>query len=113
MKRDEFMQILDREQKEVKELFGYKNKGYGAENEAFHNFKETARRVHNSTSHEAMWRVMLTYMDKHMVALAKGIDEGEFVERCRDIIVYSLLAIGLRQEWESLSSEPSEPGVRP
>lgn len=101
MKRDEFMPIMEKQIEIVQRLFNQKNKGYGAEDEVFHNFKETARRVHNSTSHEDMWKVILTYMDKHMVALAKGIDEYEFVNRLRDIIVYSLLAIGLHEEWES------------
>lgn len=113
MKRDEFMTIVDRELDEIKKLYATKNTSYGSNDEAFHNFKETARRVYSDTCHEAMWSVMLTYIDKHMIALTKGITEREFTERCRDIIVYSLLAIGLRQEWESLSSEPSEPGVRP
>ena len=38
---------------------------------------------------QVIWTVILTYMDKHMVALAEGIQEEEFVERLRDIIVYS------------------------
>lgn len=107
MKRDEFIPIRDREIEKVLNLYSSRNQSYGAEGEVFHNFKETARRVHNDTSHEAMWKVILTYMDKHMVALAKGIQEEEFVERLRDIIVYSLLAIGLREEWEQTAYRPS------
>lgn len=107
IKRDEFIQILDRELERVKELFKTKNKSYGSNDEVFHNFKETARRVYGDMFHEAMWTVILTYMDKHMVALAKGIQEEEFVERLRDIIVYSLLAIGLREEWEQTAYRPS------
>lgn len=105
MKYDDFLKILDREQEEVKNLFSFKNKGYGAEDEVFYNFKETARRVFGSTSYEDMWKVILVYMDKHMIALTKGLGEREFKERLRDIIVYSYLAIGVWEEWQDWKKE--------
>ncbi len=100
MKRNEFIAILDREQEIIKALFTRKSGSYGAEDEVFYNFKETARRVFGSTKHEDMWKTIHVYMDKHMVALTKGIGEPEFCERLRDIIVYSLLGIGLWEEYE-------------
>ena len=104
MTRDEFMIILDRELDQAEGLFTRKNKSYGDQNQVFYNFQETARRVFDDTSCGSMWKVMYTYMDKHMVALTNGITEREFVERLRDIVVYSLLGIALHAEHEVIET---------
>lgn len=80
------------------ETFSYKNKSYGANEDAFHNFRSTAIRVHGNDSADNMLKTLLTYKDKHDVAIAnRGLDDQEFVERCRDIAVYSLIAIGMHE----------------
>jgi hypothetical protein len=89
----------------VKALFSQKNESYGQDQDLFHNFRKTAKRVMQAkfdSEYEDMYRVMLAYQDKHRVALANlGLDEPEFEERCLDEIVYTLLAIALHREYES------------
>ena len=80
----------------IYKTFVYKNKSYGVGNDAFHNFRNTAIRVHGSDTAENMFKTLLTYKDKHDVAIAnKGLNDQEFAERCRDIALYSLIAIGM------------------
>lgn len=98
MTRQEFVeQVLEPSLEEIKELFSLKNKSYGIEDDAFHNFRSTALRVHGTDDHETMFRVLYCYMDKHLVALAnKGLSDDEYESRLKDIIVYCLLAIALQ-----------------
>ena len=96
MTRSEMVEILSSELDGVENLFALKNESCGASDDAFHNFRSTAKRILGGDSHMHMFQVLLTYMDKHMVALAnRGITERECKERLRDIIVYSLIGIAM------------------
>lgn len=99
MDRKGFTEMLEPQLDSIRELFTLKNVSYGIEDDVFHNFRNTALRVFGTDDHETMFRVLLTYMDKHLVALAnKGIKEKEYESRLQDIIVYSLLAIALGRD---------------
>lgn len=99
MTRDELIKVINSEQEEILKLFESKNKSYGDEKEAFYNFKQSASRIFNDDSLENQFIVLLTLMDKHLVALAnKGLKDKEVKERLRDIIVYSLIAIAMDEE---------------
>lgn len=90
--------IIQSECNLICDTFNYKNKSYGLNKDAFHNFRQTAIRVHGNDSADNMFKTLLTYKDKHDVALTnKGLDDQEFVERCRDIAVYALIAIGMHE----------------
>ncbi len=97
----EFAGFAEGKLKEVMEIFKQKNKSYGQDNNAFFNFRSSALRVFGDCTYESMFKVLITYMDKHLVALAnKGIHEPEYESRLKDVIVYCLLAIGLEAEYQ-------------
>lgn len=102
MKREEFQKTLSEAVKGIEKLFSYKNKSYGAEEDVFHNFRATAKRVikgQYDNEYEDMFRVLACYVDKHWIALCnRGLQDPEFEERCWDIITYMLLAISLYNE---------------
>lgn len=100
--RNELFQLVaEREFNNIMELFSRKNKCYGRDADLFHNFRETARRIEGNTDRPAMFKVLATYVDKHWVALCNcGLDDPEYEERLRDIIVYCLLALCLMEESE-------------
>ncbi|MFA5385647.1 MAG: hypothetical protein WC364_13510 [Eubacteriales bacterium] len=103
MDRKEFVELMDSLFDIVRELFTLKNASYGIEDDVFHNFRSTALRVFGTDDPETMFRVLLAYMDKHLVALAnKGIHDREYESRLQDIIVYSLLAIVLGRDRKPL-----------
>ncbi len=103
MTRQEFVEkVLEPSLKEIQELFSLKNKSYGIEDDAFHNFRSTALRVHGTDDHEIMFRVLYCYMDKHLVALAnRGMDDPECESRLRDIIVYCLIGLAMVKEYKN------------
>ncbi len=82
-------------------MFAAKNHSYGADDDVFYNFRETARRVMRGqfpSEAEDMFRVLAAYVDKHWVALCnRGLEDPDFEERCRDIAIYMLIAIALRR----------------
>jgi hypothetical protein len=101
MSRDVFIQIMNENLERVKKVFENKNRSYGKGNDAFHNFRATAIRKYGEGSPGKMYDVLFTLMDKHLVALANnGLDDPEFEERTRDVIVYSLIALGIYQEYK-------------
>ena len=86
----------------VQSKFSYKNGNYANE-EGFHNFRQTSLRVYNSDNADVMFRTLMTYMDKHLCTLAKnGFSDTEFLDRFEDVIIYSCLAITMHK---SLSNE--------
>lgn len=101
MTRSEFADFAGMKFGEIMELFKQKNQRYGQDNNTFFNFRSSALRIYGDCTYESMFKVLLTYMDKHLVALAnKGIHEPEYESRLKDVIVYSLLAIGLEAEYQ-------------
>lgn len=99
MTRNELREAIKAECVAIIDLFDRKNQSYGADNEAFHNFVETARRVFGSPDLRLAFQVLLVYADKHLVALTnRGLDDPEAADRLRDIAVYALIGLAMWRE---------------
>ena len=99
MNREELIKSIEENQETILNLFKYKNVSYGDKKEAFYNFRQSAIRIFNDDSMGKQFKVLLTLMDKHLVALAnQGIADIAFEERLKDIIVYSHIAIAMKEE---------------
>ena len=100
--RSDFILFIRDKFEEIEKLFARKNAGYGATNDLFWNFRQTAERIHpdlySKDPYAAMFLVAETLVDKHNVALAKGIAVNECDERLMDRIVYSLLQLKMVYE---------------
>lgn len=93
---------------EIGNTFSYKNQDYGADNDAFANFRKTAQRLvipfmarYNVplAEKDAMFLVMQILQDKHLVALSQtGLKGNEVAERLVDVATYSLLMKALYTE---------------
>lgn len=100
MQQQDFLKLADETAEKVKALFTRKNTAYGADADLFFNFRNTAARIFPDLPvHDAMFRTAETYVDKHNVALAKGINVSEAEERLLDRIVYSLLQLAMVREY--------------
>lgn len=105
--RTEFIASMHKTLDEVKQVFDYKNTSYGKDDDPFHNFRQSAIRVFGEGTPENMFTVLLTLVDKHLVALAnKGLSDKEFAERIKDVIVYSSIALGIYEEWKKGRNQP-------
>jgi len=84
---------------EILSLFLYKNKDYGADADAFANFRKSAERFGTAkTEKERMIQVLMTLQDKHLVGLSHTLGTGkEDMERLLDVAVYALLARAILQ----------------
>ena len=86
---------------DIKQLFTYKNGNYGSDDDAMFNFRTAAVNVLGDDSAENMYKVLMIYIEKHMAALRKnGLDDPEFVERFKDVIVYSFISITMKKRME-------------
>jgi len=96
-RKTDFLLFIQDKFEEIQKLFARKNEGYGASGDLFWNFRQTAERLYPSMyaqdPYAAMFLVAETLVDKHNVALAKGITVSECDERLLDRIVYSLLQL--------------------
>lgn len=111
--RTEFIASMHKTLDEVKQVFDYKNTSYGKDDDPFHNFRQSAIRVFGSGTPENMFTVLLTLVDKHLVALAnKGLSDKEFAERIKDVIVYSSIALGIYEEWERVKGKIIDSDIR-
>jgi hypothetical protein len=101
-RRTDFVLFIQDQFEEIQKLFNRKNEGYGASGDLFWNFRQTAERLYPSIYEQdpyaAMFLVAETLVDKHNVALAKGIAVSECEERLLDRIVYSLLQLKMVYE---------------
>ena len=101
-RRTDFILFIRDKFEEIEKLFARKNAGYGASDDLFWNFRQTAERIHpalySEDQYAAMFLVAETLVDKHNVALAKGIAVNECDERLMDRIVYSLLQLKMVYE---------------
>ena len=102
IQRKDFVLFIRDKFEEIEKLFARKNEGYGASGDLFWNFRQTAERLYPAMAQQdpfaAMFLVAETLVDKHNVALAKGIDVSECDERLMDRIVYSLLQLKMVYE---------------
>ena len=111
--RDDFVLFIRDKFEEIEKLFVSKNAGYGATDDLFWNFRQTAERlypaIYSADPYAAMFMVAETLVDKHNVALAKGIGVSECDERLIDRIIYSLLQLKMVYEHsEEKSGENSK-----
>lgn len=106
MNNNDFRVLVDNQFKEVVDKFKKKNQAYGDnhQSDVFNNFRSTASRImpdrYEAQPEAAMFQVAETLVDKHNVALAKGIGVPDAKERLLDRIVYSLMEIALIEEQE-------------
>ena len=95
--RTDFVLFIQDKSEEIQKLFAKKNEGYGTSSDLFWNFRQTAERLYPELyaqdPYGAMFLVAETLVDKHNIALAKGIAVSECEERLMDRIVYSLLQL--------------------
>jgi len=100
MTREELKKFIDTTfNDEILQKFQTKNNSYGAVDDGFHNFRSAANRIFGKADLSDMLRVLMLYMDKHLIALAQNLDgDKEFEERFRDIIVYGFIALAMYQE---------------
>ena len=101
-RRSDFVLFIRDKFEEIEKLFVRKNAGYGAQQDLFWNFRQTAERLYPEMyakePYAAMFLVAETLVDKHNVALAKGLAVSECDERLMDRIVYSLLQLKMVYE---------------
>lgn len=101
-RKTDFLLFIQDKFEEIQKLFARKNEGYGANGDLLWNFRQTAERLYSSIyaqdPYAAMFLVAETLVDKHNVALAKGIAVSECEERLLDRIVYSLLQLKMVYE---------------
>ena len=101
-RRSDFVLFIRDKFEEIEKLFVRKNAGYGAQQDLFWNFRQTAARLYPEMYAQepfaAMFLVAETLVDKHNVALAKGLAVSECDERLMDRIVYSLLQLKMVYE---------------
>ena len=112
-RRSDFVLFIRDKFEEIEKLFVRKSAGYGAQHDIFWNFRQTAERLYpdqyGKAPLAAMFLVAETLVDKHNVALAKGIEVSECEERLIDRIVYSLLQLKMVYEHsDEPASEHSE-----
>ena len=108
-RRSDFVLFIRDKFEEIERLFDRKNKGYGATEDLLWNFRQTAARLYPDRYAKepfaAMFLVAETLVDKHNVALAKGIEVSECEERLLDRIVYSLLQLKMVYEHSEETAE--------
>ncbi len=96
-RRNDFVLFIRDKFEEIEKLFNRKNEGYGGIDDVLWSFSQTAKRLYPAMyaqePYAAMFLVAETLVDKHNVALAKGIAVSECEERLLDRIVYSLLQL--------------------
>lgn len=102
MTRDELskniQEILDTE---ILPLFTQKNQSYGISEDGFWNFRKAADIIYGSGDTEYQFNILMAYVMKHILALTnKNIYEPEFRSRCKDIIVYMLIAMSMEDDLE-------------
>ena len=102
IRRKDFVLFVRDKCEEIEKLFVRKNVGYGATDDLFWNFRQTAERItpamYSEDPYAAMFLVAEMLVDKHNVALAKGIAVSECDERLMDRIVYTLLQLKMVYE---------------
>lgn len=87
-------------------LFECKNKSYGADVDAFYNFRETARRLFGKGDLKFAFDVLCILADKHWIALMNcGLGDPEAEDRLRDIAIYALIGLGMLKALEKGEEE--------
>ena len=104
--REQMAETVERVFTEVTDLFKSKNGSYGRDNDAFGNFRQATTRIRNSQEANEVFDTLMIYVEKHLYALYQNkLDDSEFEERVKDIIVYMLLSLGMKDAYNKVADE--------
>jgi len=100
MDREELSQNIQKIlETELMPLFTQKNQSYGDDKDGFWNFRKAADVIYGSDEATYQFDILMSYVMKHILALAnKGIFEPEFRSRCKDVIIYMLIAMSMEDD---------------
>ena len=108
--REQMAETVERVFTEVTDLFKRKNGSYGRDNDAFGNFRQATTRVRNSQEVNEVFDTLMIYVEKHLYALYQNkLDDSEFEERVKDIIVYMLLSLGMKDACSKIKNDLEKP----
>jgi hypothetical protein len=90
----ELKQFIKMDSEQLYYKFTSKNKEYGNQDDAFHNFRETARRIiGGDPTVDDMFYVLMVLADKHWVALAQSLSRTpDCLDKLEDIEIYCKIA---------------------
>ena len=104
--REQMAETVERVFTEVTDLFKLKNGSYGRDIDAFGNFRQATTRIRNSQEANEVFDTLMIYVEKHLYALYQNkLDDSEFEERVKDIIVYMLLSLGMKDAYNKVADE--------
>ena len=99
----EFLKMAEKEVADSLAIIRKKGESYGAAEDVFFNFRQTAARMFPEMPiHEGMFLVAEVLKDKHSVALAKGMYVNECRERLLDNLNYTLFQLAMIAEAEQM-----------
>lgn len=99
----EFLKMAEKEVADSLAIIRKKGESYGAAEDVFFNFRQTAARMFPEMPiHEGMFLVAEILKDKHSVALAKGMYVNECRERLLDNLNYTLFQLAMIAEAEQM-----------
>ena len=99
----EFLKMAEKEVADSLAIIRKKGESYGAAEDVFFNFRQTAERMFPEMPiHEGMFLVAEVLKDKHSVALAKGMYVNECRERLLDNLNYTLFQLAMIAEAEQM-----------
>lgn len=105
MERKLFLEMMDRDFAEIRELNVKKGADYAGDEDALRNFKDNAKTL--GLTPEQVWAV---YAGKHWDAIMTYCREGDVASepiegRLHDLILYGILLLGLVREKEGFKGE--------
>lgn len=90
----DFIALVDEVSGDIKHFFLHKNAQYAQEEDILKAFRDGALRKYGVATPSTMLDVLISYTDKHILALLEhGADLPDVRDRLKDIIVYALLAM--------------------
>jgi|LSQX01.2.fsa_nt_gb hypothetical protein len=94
MTRDDLLNFIQKDNEWLYKKIVEKNKEYGNPDDAYFNFRETARRMFGpEPSVEDMFHVLMILADKHWVALAQKLTQTpDCLDKLEDIEIYCKIA---------------------
>ncbi len=99
----EFLKMAEKEVADSLAIIRKKGESYGAAEDVFFNFRQTAERMFPEMPvHEGMFLVAEILKDKHSVAIAKGMYVNECRERLLDNLNYTLFQLAMIAEAEQV-----------
>lgn len=111
-KREEYVAYVTRTFDELSRLFQEKNTQYGNE-DPLANFRTGAFMSCHAGGYPEMYEEAKGYVRKHIAHIMNnGIAASKGDESLKDIAVYSIIMLYLRDRYESLNGESPDPETR-